>query len=107
MATTDATGPEFSADAGTLGEEHAPPGIGPYQLAWRRLRRNKTALFFGALFLLIVIVCLLAPVYAKHVAHTGPNENHLTDTVKVGGKEKDVVSLTGIPIGPTWPGRFF
>ncbi len=100
MATTDATGTEFSANEGALAEEHAPPGIGPYQLAWRRLRRNKVALAFGAMFLIIVVVCLLAPVYAKHIAHTGPNENHLTEQVKVGGQTKDVVSLTGIPIGP-------
>jgi peptide/nickel transport system permease protein len=107
MATTDATGTEFTSDAGALAEEHAPPGIGPYQLAWRRLRRNKTALFFGALFVLIVVICLLAPVYAKHIAHTGPNANHIADTIKVGSKTENVVSLTGIPIGPTWHGRFF
>src|SRR3954452_23144236 len=108
MATTESTGTEFSTGLGTLaGEEQAPPGIGPYRLAARRLRRNKTALAFGALFLLIVIVCLLAPVYAKHVAHTSPSSTHLTDRVKVGGKLENVVSTTGIPIGPTWHGRFF
>jgi peptide/nickel transport system permease protein len=108
MATTESTGTAFSSDLGALaGEEHAPPGIGPYRLAGRRLRRNKTALAFGALFLLIVIMCLLAPVYAKHIAHTTPSANHLTDTIKIGGKEKDVVSVSGIPIGPTFHGRFF
>ena len=45
-------------------------GVGPYKLAARRLRRNKTALAFGAMFLLIVVLCLCAPLYAKHVAHT-------------------------------------
>jgi peptide/nickel transport system permease protein len=108
MATTESTGTEFTTDLGALAsEEHAPPGIGPYRLAGRRLRRNKTALAFGALFALIVIICMLAPVYAKHVAHTTPAANHLTDQVKVGGKLKDVVSEGGIPIGPTWHGRFF
>src|SRR6185437_16600089 len=78
MATTDTTGTEFSTDlAGAAPEEHVPPGIGPYQLAWRRLKRNKVALAFGALFLIIVILCLLAPVYAKQIAHTGPAANHL------------------------------
>ena len=52
--------------------EEIPPGIGPYKLAWRRLRRNKVALAFGGLFLAIVILCLLAPVYANDIAHTGP-----------------------------------
>jgi peptide/nickel transport system permease protein len=51
-------------------------------------------------------MCLAAPLYADHVAHSGPNENHVTDTVKVGGHTKDVVSEGGIPIGPTWHGRF-
>ena len=66
-------------------------GVGPYKLAARRLRRNKTALAFGAMFLLIVILCLCAPLYAKYVAHTTPSANHITDTV--GGK--DVVSPGG------------
>src|SRR3954454_12091436 len=78
-------------------------GVGPYRLAARRLRRNKTALAFGAMFLVIVLMCLCAPLYAKHVAHTTPSANHITDTV--GGK--DVVSPGGIPTGPTWQGRFF
>jgi peptide/nickel transport system permease protein len=78
-------------------------GIGPYALAWRRLRRNRTALAFGAVFVIVVLMCLLAPVYAHDIAHTTPSANHLTD--KVDGK--DVVSVAGIPIGPTWHGRFF
>jgi peptide/nickel transport system permease protein len=82
-------------------------GLGPWRLALRRLKRNKTALAFGALFILIVVICLLAPVYAEHVAHTTPFENHLTDKVTVGGETKNVVSLDGVPIGPTWHGRFF
>lgn len=81
-------------------------GVGPYRLAARRLRRNKVALAFGALFLLIVVLCLCAPIYAHDIAHTGPNDNHVTETIKVGGQMKDVVSPTGIPIGPTWQGHF-
>ena len=52
MATTSSTGTEFSGDipAAYLAEgEELPPGISPSRLAWRRLRRNKTALAFGAL----------------------------------------------------------
>ena len=78
----------------------------PTGLALRRLRRDRTALAFGVLFVLVVACCLAAPVYAKHVAHTGPNENHVTDRVRVGGKLRDVVSPEGLPIGPTWHGRF-
>jgi peptide/nickel transport system permease protein len=105
LATTEAIGTEFSS--GAAPEENVPAGIGPYALAWRRLRRNRTALAFGGLFLLVVLACLLAPVYAKHIAHTTPTANHLTDQVMVNGKLTDVVSVAGIPIGPTWHGRFF
>ena len=58
---------------------------GPWYLGWLRLRRNKIALAFGALFLLIVLACLAAPVWAEHVAHTGPNDNHITDKVLIDG----------------------
>jgi peptide/nickel transport system permease protein len=81
-------------------------GAGPYRLAGRRLRRDRTALAFGALFGMIAILCLAAPLYAADIAHTGPNDNHVTDTVRVGGQVKDVVSPAGIPIGPTWQGHF-
>jgi peptide/nickel transport system permease protein len=81
-------------------------GTGPYRLALRRLRRNKVALAFGAMFLVIVVACLCAPLYSKYVAHTGPNTNHVTAKVKVGGKLKDVVSPDGEPIGPTWGSHF-
>ncbi len=71
------------------------------------LARNKVASAFAALFVAIVVLCLLAPVYAKDIAHTGPNTNHITETVSVGGKRVDVVSVRGVPIGPTWKARFF
>lgn len=109
MATTSSTGTEFSGDlpAAYLAEgEELPPGLSPSRLAWRRLRRNKTALFFGGVFVLIVVLCLLAPVYSHDIAHIGPATENITGTVKVGGKEKDIVSVTGIPIGPTWTSHY-
>jgi peptide/nickel transport system permease protein len=111
MATTaSGSGTEFSEglNAGFASEgEELPPGLGPWRLAWRRLRRNHVALFFGGLFLVIVLMCLLAPVYAAHVAHIGPNDGNITGTVTVGGHQQNIVSLTGIPIGPTWQSRYF
>src|SRR5437899_1048353 len=93
------TGTELSIDLpeALKGEgEELPPGIGPYQLAWRRLRRNRVALAFGGLFLLVVVLCVLAPVYAHEIAHTGPDDEHI-DTA---------LSAVGLPIGPTWHGKF-
>jgi peptide/nickel transport system permease protein len=89
------------------GEEGVKPGTSPSRLALRRLRRNKAAMAFGVLFLLLVASCLAAPLWAEHVAHTRPETNHLTDTIVVDGKRVNVVSLDGIPIGPTWQGEFF
>ena len=77
-------------------------GVAPWQLALRRLRRNKVALVFGALFIVIVAMCLAAPLYADHVAHTDAYKNHLTDQIVIDGVETDVVSPDGVPIGPTW-----
>jgi peptide/nickel transport system permease protein len=82
-------------------------GLGPWRLALRRLRRNKVALGFGVLFLVVVAMCLAAPIWANNFAHTDPYKNHLTDTVVVDGKKKDVVKPDGTPIGPTWGKRFF
>jgi peptide/nickel transport system permease protein len=99
MSTT-ATGTELGSELPERRDgagEDLPPGIGPYALAWRRLRRNKTALAFGLLFLVIVIMCLLAPVYANDIAHTGPNDQHV-DTA---------LNKFGLPIGPTWHSHFF
>jgi peptide/nickel transport system permease protein len=89
--------------------EHAH-GLGPWKLGLRRLRRNKVALFFGFVFVLLVLSCVLAPVWADKVAKTTPTANHLTDVIKVDGKDKNVVGLDGVPIGPQWlkaDGKFF
>ncbi len=81
-------------------------GRSPWYLGWLRLRRNKVALGFGVLFILIVLFCLAAPLWADHVAHTGPNQNHITDKVLIHGVETDVVSASGTPIGPGLRGRY-
>ena len=109
MATTSATGTEFSDQfGGGLPVEGAelPPGIGPWQLAWRRLRRNRVSLAFGGLFLLILVLCLLAPVYAHDIAHATPAQE-FTRPFKLNGKLTYAISTTGVPIGPTWRSRFF
>jgi len=94
---------ELTADERRLGLQGASPG----QLARRRLRRDKVALAGGVVFLLLVGLSLAAPLWAKHVAHTTPEENHLSDTIEDDGETVNVVSLNGEPIGPTWSGEFF
>src|SRR5215217_7103218 len=83
-------------------------GLGPWKLGLRRLRRNKVALLFGLIFVLLVASCALAPVWADKVAKT--TANHLSDVIKVDGNDKNVVGLDGVPIGPQWlkaDGKFF
>ncbi len=89
------------------GEGEHTPAIGPWELAWRRLRRNKVALGFFALFVVMVVLCLLAPVYSHDIAHIGPNQENITGTVNVGGQQKNIVSTSGVPIGPTWTAHYF
>ena len=94
-----ATETEFTLDtaAALASEERAATirGRSPWYLAWNRLRRNYVAFAFLLLFVLIVAACALAPVYASHIAHTGPNTNHVLETIKVNGKEVSVVSQGG------------
>ena len=58
-------------------------------------------------FGLLVAAFLAAPLYARYVAGTTPEANHLADQVTIGGKTHDVVSLDGVPIGPTWSSAYF
>jgi len=114
---------EFTLDtaaqlAAAEGGGQAIRGRSPWYLAWRRLRRNYFAFASLALFFLIVAACMAAPLYAHHVAHTGPYDQHILDTLTVHGKKVQVVSQGGvingklvasIPIGPQWfnaGGRF-
>jgi peptide/nickel transport system permease protein len=80
---------------------------GPWRLAARRLRRDPGALAAGAVLLALVVASVAAPAWADLVAHSGPREIHISDTVDVDGETVDVVGLDGRPIGPTWEGRFF
>ncbi len=112
MATEPAT--ETTLQGPATWEEEAERervhGLGPWKLGLRRLRRNKIALLFGLVFVLLVGVCVAAPLWADNVAHTGPSSGHLTDTIKVDGKSINVVGLDGVPIGPQYlkaDGKFF
>ena len=103
--TLDTAAELAQAEPGTI------RGRSPWYLAWRRLRRNYFAFAALALFILVVAVCAAAPLYASHIAHTGPNDEHVLGKVKVNGVPTDIVSVGGIikgklvasiPIGPTW-----
>jgi len=81
-------------------------GAGPRQLALRRLRANRVALAFGALFVVLVALALAAPLWAD-VAGTSPTRNHEADTIVIDGTRHDVVTTDHVPIGPTWRAKYF
>jgi peptide/nickel transport system permease protein len=87
-----------------------PAGRSPWRLALGRLRRNRVALAFLALFVLIAAFVLAAPLWADHVAGTGPNATHTLEKIEVDGERREVVNPEGKPIGPVWfgaGGKFF
>jgi peptide/nickel transport system permease protein len=108
--------PEAAIPAGGPGAavpaapEGGSSGYGPWRLALKRFLRNRVAVAFLALFVLIVVFVLAAPLWAHHVAHTGPNETHTLEKLHVDGEVREVVTPEGKPIGPQWleaDGKFF
>ena len=105
-------GQEIQLGAGERAKEIS--GWRPGRIAGRRLVRNRLAMASLGLFLLVVVVSLLAPFYANHIAKTDPFSSNLTGTTNVNGKEVEVVQETQgglglgvIPIGPTWQSNYF
>jgi peptide/nickel transport system permease protein len=89
-------------------------GRSPWRLAGRRLVRNYLAMASLVLFFLVVIVSLLAPVYAHHIAHTDAFASNVGGTTVVNGKRVEVLQQGGgalgigeTPIGPTWHSNYF
>jgi peptide/nickel transport system permease protein len=89
-------------------------GRSPWRIAGRRLVRDWIAMSALALFLLIVVISFLAPFYADHIAHTDPFVSNISGTIKIDGKQVDVVQQGGgglglgeTPIGPTWHSNYF
>jgi peptide/nickel transport system permease protein len=83
---------------------------GPRRTALRRLRGDRGAIAGLVLFAAIVAFVLAAPLWADHVADTGPNSTHTTEKVEVDGEPREVVRVDGTPVGPLWlgaGGKFF
>src|SRR5438128_10221934 len=105
----------FADQAPVHAGEPALVGASPWALARRRLLRNRVAMAMVAVFVVIVALCLAAPLYARYVAHTDPFQSHLSATTILNGKRVPVMvqSTTGrglgrTPIGPTWdPHHYF
>lgn len=81
------------APAGLGGESSRGVGRSPWQLFWRRFRRDRLALAGLSFLVLLVLIALLAPVIAEHVVGHGPNDLYIHEPVKM-------VNEFGLPLGP-------
>jgi peptide/nickel transport system permease protein len=90
--TTPAGMPDVVVQGGTVQSPSAAPAIqgrSPWQLAWRRLRRDRWAMASLATICALVLVAVLAPLVVKVVGHP-PNAQY-RDTG---------LTLDGSPVGP-------
>ncbi len=94
--------------------DSTPKSRGPWATALRRLLRVRAAVAALILFLMVVILCLLAPAYA-HWAGTDPFKSTLDAVIRLNGQDVPVMeqSTEGLglgytPLGPTWQiGNYF
>jgi peptide/nickel transport system permease protein len=90
------------------------PSRGPWATAARRLWRDRAAMVALVVFVLIVLACLAAPLYAAW-AGVDPFKSTLDAVITINGETRPVMELptTGLalgytPIGPTWRlGNYF
>jgi peptide/nickel transport system permease protein len=91
-----------------------PRAEGPWARAGRKLARDHVAIGAGLVLLAIVVMCLLAPLYAGQIAHVDPFRSNLSGKIVLAGKRVPVMqpSTEGLglgvtPIGPTWRPAYF
>ena len=76
--------------------------------ALRRLRRNKVAIFFGIVFVLLVAMCLAAPALGQRGGQDRPErEPPDRHDRRSTARRRTWWPSNGVPIGPTWQGEFF
>jgi peptide/nickel transport system permease protein len=83
---------EVTFDVAPDGDDESPVASrSPWELAWLRLRKDKTAIVSSAVVLFIVLLAICAPLIAHLVGH-GPNTQYL------------ITGLTpaGLPKAPSW-----
>lgn len=100
-------------DAPALPTNSAAPR-GPWAQAWAKLRQDRAALAAASLLGVILLLTLLAPLYAGLIAGTDPFRPNLDGSIVIGGQSLDIIQpadnplkLGVVPIGPTWHGAYF
>lgn len=86
---------------------------GPWKTALMGLARDHAARLAGLGLFLIVLACLMAPLYASRIAHTDPFRANVAGSIMLDGREVDLMQpndnplhLGLSPIGPTWQARY-
>jgi len=104
---------ELTRGLGQLPQEEVPraaerPSSGPWRTALGQLGRNRGAMASAVVLVVVLLACLLAPVYAGSIAHTDPFASNISGTTVLHGRTVPVLrpSTTGLglgvtPIGPT------
>ena len=59
-------------------------GRTPWQLFWKRFKKDRVAVGAGIVIIILVSLALLAPVFAQHIAHHGPGDQHTNLTNDIG-----------------------
>jgi peptide/nickel transport system permease protein len=98
--------------AAGVAERTVPPrsaSRGPWRQALSQIAKDRVAVGSAVVLLVIVAVCLMAPLYARYIAHTNPFQSNVLGTTVVNGKTVPVLQpntkglgLGSTPIGPTW-----
>jgi peptide/nickel transport system permease protein len=104
-----------TTELGTGSAANLRPALGPWARAVRKLVANRAAMAALGLFILIVLLSVAAPLYAKYVAHTDPFSSNINGETTINGQTVALVQpsteglgLGSIPIGPTWDiGNYF
>jgi peptide/nickel transport system permease protein len=85
------------------------PALGPWARAARKLVADRAAMGALGLFILIVLLCVTAPLYATYVAHTDPFSSNIDGSITLNGEDVALVQpsteglgLGSVPLGPTW-----
>ncbi len=106
---TDAAALQGAATSPDAAAPPRPASRGPWRQALRQIARDRAAVGSVVVLLLILAVCLMAPLYARYIAHTHPFQSNVLGTTIISGKRVPVLEpnhsglgLGSAPIGPTW-----
>jgi peptide/nickel transport system permease protein len=89
------TGAPAPPEAAAFGVEQAVVGRTPWQLFWRRFKKDRFAIASLFLIAILILLAVFAGVIATHVAHHGPDDLFL----------REMTDSFGLPKGPN--GQFW